>query len=174
MSQLMCGFRDWICGRVADSVLSLIMGNDKLGKAIDSAVKVWAGGLKENEHVEPISLFNYYDGLVDDAMHPHYFKLQQTLKSRNLPKKREIFDALMENWLHVKENISEPQPFYNLEINIAKEKLEQLAELIYEACKQNEEMFRNFMIAGMDELLSIQKMKVSPYCDIIQYHSCPK
>jgi tetratricopeptide (TPR) repeat protein len=81
-------------------------------------------------------------------------QLQNTLEKLELPPVKLWHDALMENWNLVKDRHkdSEPQPFFQLQENIARTYLQPLAESLHETCANNPKIFKTHTTHKLEEI----------------------
>jgi tetratricopeptide (TPR) repeat protein len=146
------GFVDWLCGKAADSVLLHIAKSDALRKDLERTIKDWSKSLPKDQYVDPNAMFPLSDINVQNSERPHYLKLQQMLIDKDLPTEQVLFNAFMENWHYVKNNVSDPQPFFRIPEKDAAENLKKLAKMTLRTCQNNEQIFHSFVCDTLTEL----------------------
>ena len=139
------GLIGWACGKLCDRVLTRLVSDTKLTRAVNKAVAQWAGSLTDDQYVHPNTLFSTVDHSTAMNERPEYCALQVELLNSKLPSKEMWHGAFMESWHWVRDNVVEPQ---------ASMELKALAEVTHAVCVKHEPVFRTAVIDKLDDIVS--------------------
>ena len=146
------GLIGWVCGKLGDRVLKSLASDTKLAKEVDKTVAKWAKSLPKDRRLHPKALFPEVDSSTDETDRPEYCALQAELVKNELPSKEMWHAAFMESWRWVRENVEEPQSFFELAESEASKEMQQLAEATYDVCVQHEAVFKKAVIDKLDDI----------------------
>jgi len=160
-------FIGWVCGKLADTALRHLASSDLLRNDLDKAVAVWADGLPKKIHVNPAALFPIVDPTTAETERPQYYALQQLLQQQTQFPSEEIWlNVFVESWNHVKATVPEPQPFFSLSEQQAREHLQKLAVTTYNVCIQYEPLFKIHVANELREIKERLPIREKPTASI--------
>lgn len=143
-------FTGWLGGKLLDKGLGRVCRDRDFARATDKAVRTWARSLQKDRYVNPEALFGVIRKTRDEEGGKSLRHVRAKLMSGGWPEKEEWYNAFLERWHHIKDNVDEPQAFFKLDEAGACGDLKGLAESVYAVCKQHGPAFQVAVIDKLD------------------------
>ncbi|MGA2092511.1 MAG: tetratricopeptide repeat protein [Sedimentisphaerales bacterium] len=142
----------WAIGYALKKGLDRLLTHKSLASNLQKTFSQWAKNLPPDAHIYPDSDFAAIDQNPDPAKQPSLCALRKTILDNHIPTESQWLDALLEQWRLVPGTVEEPQKFFKLEEDIARQHLTRLAKALADECKKYDTLFK---VSTIDELRKI-------------------
>jgi hypothetical protein len=144
----------WAIGYALKKGLDRFLTHKSLSAKLQKAFSQWAKHLPPDAHIYPDSDFAVIDSDIDPAKQPSLCALRKIILDNHIPTESQWLNALLEQWRLVPGTVEEPQKFFKLPEDAARQHLTRLAKALADECKQYDTLFK---VSTIDELRKISK-----------------
>jgi len=130
-----------------------------LSSELGNTVNTWEADLPDDLHFNVEALFNHVSSGVDLDNFPARQVLNDTFKQSHIPSKDIWFNALIERWCQVRENIDDAHPFFLQPQDDAENYFRLLSDKLELVCNKNKDLFQ---VTVIDSLANISKLIQNP------------
>lgn len=157
------GVEAWLLGyagaKLGDKILEMFR-NDKFTSDLHSTVDKWSADLPLGASLASSSaLFPSHVPDSDLKDRPQLAHLRRQIGNSVAPTSADWQAALIEQWQHIRDMISDPQEFFTIPAHEAKVHLGDLADRLERVCAQHEPLFRSTAMGLLREVLDEVKGK---------------
>jgi tetratricopeptide (TPR) repeat protein len=142
----------WAIGYALKKGLDRLLTHKSLASNLQKAFSQWAKNLPPDAYIYPDSDFALIDQNPDPAKQPSLCALRNTILDNHIPTESQWLNALLEQWRLVPGTVEEPQKFFKLQENTARQHLVRLAKALSDECKKYDTLFK---VSTIDELRKI-------------------
>lgn len=132
----------WAIGYTLKKGLDRLLTHKSLASNLQKTFTQWANNLPPEAHIYPDSDFVVIDPDANPAKQPSLCALRKTILDNHIPTESQWLDALLEQWRLVPGTVEEPQKFFKLPEDTARQHLIRLAKALADECAKYDSLFK--------------------------------